>query len=316
MKALVQRHQTRWRSLQLLISADCLWSSLISATPCRWDNLHTLNLSTYSLDINDKKRSEALDALEKMTSLRCLRVSSYRSYNYQHTRHLGPIELGELRLTLDHLSLPNSNLLVSYRNLNTLVIAAYSSEPVGIAPDHHLTLPFLISFKCISYNLSLLHHFTMPSLVNLTLVVILPHEADNDTLEVFLKRCTNTLTSFTLEGAGIGLNVANTLKTLTIRPSILHLALYSWPWKAEHMEHELRDWCPKLRDLIFLKKFETDAEERDSMEGLAVCLRRREGWGMQALERLTVRRRADGDFPRELFEGVTLGRICVMVPWR
>jgi F-box-like len=316
MKAFVQRHQQRWRSLKLFINADCLWSSLITATPCRWDNLQTLKLFTYSLDINDKKRSEALDALEQMTSLRCLRVTSYDTYNYQHTRHLGPIGLVWLHLTLNHLSLPHFNLLASYRNLNTLIIVTYSSELIGVLPDHHLTLPFLISLKCIIYDLSPLRHFTTPSLVNFTLGVIFPDEADNDTLEGFLTRCTDTLTSFTLEAGGTFLNIANTLKTLAIRPGILHLALSSWPSKSEHMEDGFREWCPKLRDLILLDRFETEAEERDSMEGLATFLRRREGWGMRTLEQLTVRRRAEGKFPRELFEGVTLGRICVMVPWQ
>jgi hypothetical protein len=314
-KALIQQHQHQWRSLRLFIHSECLWEAVFSLVPSTWHSLHTLKLDTHILMyLNEERQMEILDALEKMpVRLLCLGGD----IAYDCTRRIGSIELQELHFSTHMLAPYHIDLIASYQSLKKLDIDAICGEIWNSTPAHRWTLPWLSSFTCRAHNFSLLQRLTMPSLSDLTLRVsaIAPDPVDDGIVAAFLARCTDALQSVTIGASTNGSWLHELLQALTARPSIRHLNLSTWPSTGGFVEDDGRGWCPKLQDLAISDEFKTEEEERDRMEGLAAFLERRKEGGMQALERLTLRKRANSMFPRAIFDGVALGQLCVVVRW-
>ncbi|KAH6910908.1 hypothetical protein BKA70DRAFT_48478 [Coprinopsis sp. MPI-PUGE-AT-0042] len=323
-KALIWRYQPRWRSLSLFIESECFWSALFNPPPSNWISLRTLSLWTYDfLCVGAEKASKGYDALAKMSMLRCLSVEHHGVHG--NTRQFGPSDLPELRITVDFFSIDQARLITSFHRLTTLVLVAASGHISILSLNEHLVLPSLLSFSYHAGDVSLLCHFITPALVYLAIKLYpepeLDYHSDGEILSGFLSRCTNALQSITLDTSSEELFVAKILPAIAIRQNLKHLALDIWPSKVAFLENLHDDWFPNLRNLaISIEVSEhgarSEALELERMQGLAMFLLRWTERGREALELLTIHKRSEViSFPYDLFEGIALGRLSVMVPW-
>ncbi|KAH6886642.1 hypothetical protein BKA70DRAFT_1573837 [Coprinopsis sp. MPI-PUGE-AT-0042] len=319
MEALILRHQSRWRWLSLFIEPQCFWRTLFNPPPSNWTNLSTLALWTFDFSGPNKERAAlGFNMLERFTSLRSLSLEVHHGYGFK--RRFGPINLGEIRITLeDHFGIQEIRLISAYSNLTNIVLIAPANCEWNLSPHDNLTLPSLSTFVFDTFDLSLLDHLVTPSLVNLDIHLHwdVPWP-QSGFLHGFLARCTTTLRSVTLNSDREDSFIAKILPSLSLRPTLSHLTLDIWPSHVDTKpipEEVEKDWCPQLRCLT-VSIGSSDMVELERMKGLAAFLLRRGAFGLPELERLTVHRTHRAvEFPYEIFENVRQGELCVLVPW-
>ncbi|KAH6886671.1 hypothetical protein BKA70DRAFT_1464608, partial [Coprinopsis sp. MPI-PUGE-AT-0042] len=301
LKALIQRHQPRWKFLSLCVSPDCFWDALFEPPLHDWINLHTVGLWSYDfMAVGAERASKGFDALEKMPSLRCLVVEDHDVF--ENTRRFGPVDLAELCFTVDSFNINPANLICGYRSLTKLTIIIPSRHTIHLSSADHLALPSLLSFTCDTHGLKLFHHLTTPALSNLEIQLrceTVPHE--DEFLRGFLARCTRALRSITLNSCGDDLFIGKVLPSLSNRPTLSHLTLDMWPSSVDTDKHaEGKDYFPGLRDLTVSIGISDD--DLAQMKALAAFLVYREDFGLPTLERLDVHRRFGAiAFPYEMF---------------
>jgi F-box-like len=312
-KALIVRHQARWRYLSLYINTHDFWDVICTPLPSYWVNLHCLSIWTYDMMYMEAEGQQGLDTLADITSLRRL-VVNHMDY-YQHTRRIGPINLPELDIFLDSFSIHEANLISAYSNLSKLSLVSSEHCYYESSPDYSLALPLLASFSFDTYDLFLLDILMVPSLIELNIVEHHETHQPHAPLTAFIKRCTNQLETFTLSGGSKGI-VAECLPSLLNQPRITHLAVDKWPSLLEIELAEItgKDWCPILRDLTVLSSRD-NLDDEQGINSLAVFLTRRQGLGLPSLERLTIHRGSEAaPFPYESFADIKLRELRVLVP--
>jgi F-box-like len=324
MKALLWRYKSRWMVLSLSIDSECFWEALFDVPPSDWTQLHTLTLWTCDIQrVDQQARVEGLERLKKITTIRRILVRDHDGYPYRG--QFGPSELGELHITLQGLWDTQTRLISTYTHLTKLAL----SSPHGfrcrssLSRHEHVTLPSLFSFSFDAYNLSFLHHFTMPALVSLD-VRLTPGAADQKDasfLSAFLSRCTDALESINLDTQSQETFVAEILPQLGSRRNLAQLSFDIWPSKRVIAQDLEEAWFPHLR-VLSVTIGSSDRTPRpvffelERMKELGEWLSRWKKAGRAPLERLTVHKRSeDIHFPYEQFEDAPLAHLCVMVPW-
>jgi hypothetical protein len=260
--------------------------------------------------------SQVSNILGNITSLQRLCIEDY--FDYEYTLALGPTFLSELYITLQGFYIDQARLISSYCQLTKLVLSSPSVN-TRRSFDEHFILHSLLFLS--SDDLSILQHFTTPSLAELDIQPSLYNTDDEDMecngiLLEFLERCTSGVQSFTLDSDVGDAFVAYTLPLLFVQPTLQQLSIPLWPLG---MESKLlsgsreRPWCPNLRDMTVSMQ-EDDEGGPQQMEELARFLQSREEMDVKRIERLTVHKPSDmGDFPYETFRDVPVDKLCVMV---
>ncbi|KAH6886639.1 hypothetical protein BKA70DRAFT_1334707 [Coprinopsis sp. MPI-PUGE-AT-0042] len=318
--SLIQRHQTRWIYLWLDVDTTCFWEIILSAPSTEWTNLHTLRLWAFDGGILcPESTSRAFNTLQDMQSLKSLLLRD--EYGHRYTRSFGPTDLRQLEIIFNrYFGSSHVKLLSGYSSLRTLILNATMVRELGpMSSKDHCTLPTLSSLICMDNapTFFMLKHFTTPALVALEIEFPLRHggEAEGEVLQEFLARCTSALKSITIDGYLTVPSVANLLPILSTQPSITHLTLSGWPpiSVTPFSQNVDQDWCPNLQVLTVGSRYK-DEFELEQMTDLATFLRRRENLGLTELQELIIRRIPRAiDFPYGVFEGIRLGRICVIL---
>jgi F-box-like len=322
LKSLLQRYQSRWRRLSIDMRDESFLDVIADLPSSEWLSLDTLSLWRLDLQAHGADEdSQALDALDRITSLRRLHLES-PTY-HAHSRRYGPIHLAELQITIgEAFSANHSSLISSYASLSQLTLVVDRRSGGDPAPGAHLLLPSLLVFAYHGPDLVPLQYFTAPALVDLTVDLTGRRigsermEGERESFKGFLTRCTDSLKSLTLRESTSPSFIAHAIPLLSIRPSIERVTVGEWPNHTENknFEEEERHWCPGLRQLSVL--IDGTAESQlNRLEGLAALLKRREACGLPKLETLIIRRKdQDGEFPHDLFEDVGVGKVSVLVP--
>lgn len=318
--SLIRRHQHRWTFLSLLVEPECFWDVLLRHPSQDWTSLHTLKLWTCDFAVVDEKKElEGLEELGKISSLRCLIVDDVEEHTFK--KRYGPMTLEELHLDVEHFGISQGHLISSYPNLTQLVLVDTSVHGAKfLTPQDHFHWPTLTSFVFEVYNLNLLAHFTTPRLAQLAIRLHRFNAIFNyqGIVSGFLTRCTSTLRSITVDSRSDGKLVAQFLPLFSSQRHVTHLSLDLWPsiQEADNITQDSeREWFPDLRHLTVSMPSGTMAALKRT-ECLAAFLRRREEFGLEELEILTVRRCIGAaSFPYKFFEKVRVGKLCVTVPW-
>ncbi|KAH6886716.1 hypothetical protein BKA70DRAFT_1573887 [Coprinopsis sp. MPI-PUGE-AT-0042] len=299
MKNLIQRYQPRWKRLSLFIEPESFWDVFFDHPPSGWVNLHTLSLFVCDfIEVGAERAVQGVDALENMTSLQCLLLQDHAAHEFE--RRYGPIDLPELHISLDGFTIDQVLLISAYQRLTKLVLVAPPRFLLELSLDNHITLPSLSSLSYNTYDLSLLEYFTTPALAeSLYSASLRPR---------FICRDNTPLIPFA---------VYLILPSLSERPDLNQITFDIWPFPNE-LSRFRKDshpcWCPHLRELTVSIR-SREAIELERVADLAAFLKRREELGLTPLESLTVHRCSGAvEFPYELFQDVSLGKLCVMVP--
>ncbi|KAH6886664.1 hypothetical protein BKA70DRAFT_1334773 [Coprinopsis sp. MPI-PUGE-AT-0042] len=317
MQNLVRRHQARWRRLSLFIEPECFWYVFFVHPPSAWISLHTLSLYAYDfVQVGADRATRGLDALEGMPSLQRLVLEDNDAYEFE--RQYGPIHLPELDITLHAFGFDQARLITAYSRLTKLVLVAPPRFDPELSLDHHITLPFLLSFSYETHDLSLLDRFSTPSLNELDIQLSCDLKLHEDmVLSSFLLRCTSALRAFNLDSHLHWAFTARILPSLSERQGLTRITFDIWPFpnsRSRFQKDIYPCWCPHLRELtISIRSREVAESQR--IADLATFLKHREELGLLPLESLTVRRSSGAaEFPYELFQDVRVGRLRVMIP--
>ncbi|KAH6886656.1 hypothetical protein BKA70DRAFT_97651 [Coprinopsis sp. MPI-PUGE-AT-0042] len=293
MKNLIQRYQPRWKRLSLSIEPECFWDIFFDHPPFRWVNLQTLSLCVNDFDkVGAERAAQGFDALEEITSLKCLLLEDHGFHVI--ARHCGPINLPELRITLDSFGIEQAHLVSAYPRLTKLVLLAPSVTRIELTPDHHITLPSLLSLSYETLcDLSLLEYFTTPALIELDIQLNRePNPYSDIILDLFFSRCTSALKAFTLNSESQGAFITQIIPSLSQWLDLTQITFDLWPFPDKLSPFQKDSdpcWCPDLRELTVSIR-SRGAIELERMADLAMFLKRREELGSVMLEVLTAHR--------------------------
>lgn len=317
MESLLQRHQHRWRSLSIVVKGFRFMDTFSNLPSSNWINLDTLRLfrDDFRLDPEQDSNALTLDALEKITSLRCLVVRNLGEN--EPTKRCAHTNVNNLQLNLFDVTdfgIRHENLINFYPNLTKLQL---NCSFLKVSPGIQLFLPSLTDFAYHGGDLTFLDHLTTPALHYLEILVWLTFRGYGEHfLGRFLTRCTASLTSLTLKNHAQGSFIAQALPLLSTRPSLTKLTLNSRSLGSDaklFAEDVEKDWCPNLRELTISIKWDGSAQ-MDLLKALATFLKRREYYELPQLDILTISRRHKSiEFPHDLFKDVRLGKLHVMV---
>ncbi|KAH6887309.1 hypothetical protein BKA70DRAFT_1573377 [Coprinopsis sp. MPI-PUGE-AT-0042] len=313
----LEGYQPRWKRLSLFIEPESFWDVFFDHPPSGWVNLHTLSLFVCDfIEVGAERAVQGVDALENMTSLQCLLLQDHAAHEFE--RRYGPIDLPELHISLDGFTIDQVLLISAYQRLTKLVLVAPPRFLLELSLDNHITLPSLSSLSYNTYDLSLLEYFTTPALAELYIQLHCdPDSYAEIILPSFLSRCTRALRAFTLDSHSQGAFIASILPSLSERPDLNQITFDTWPFPNELSRFQKDShpcWCPHLRELTVSIR-SREAIELERVADLAAFLKRREELGLVALESLIVHRCSGAvEFPYELFQDVSIGKLRVMVP--
>ncbi|KAH6886682.1 hypothetical protein BKA70DRAFT_1334811 [Coprinopsis sp. MPI-PUGE-AT-0042] len=300
---LVLRYQSRWRSLFICGIGRCFWDIFHKAPRGGWVNLRELAVWTFRL--LDNAGGNGIEVLNRILPL-------------QST----PLQVVDLTIAAVMLidATHILNFISRYTHLRTFALDIPQAHILPSTSSISIMLHRLELLTLTGPNFTILRHLNTPALCDFRVDLFPEHQrAPDPNLHTFLTRC-RKVRSVDLRGHGE--HTAWMLPTLCAQPTITRLTIQPWPdVEYENEGRQNASWwdtrCPNLRELnLVVESTKSIREDEKEMKLLSRFLRRRNQLGRRRLDRLVFKNSYGAtDLPYEMFEGLGVGKLCVMVSW-
>ncbi|KAH6886702.1 hypothetical protein BKA70DRAFT_1444199 [Coprinopsis sp. MPI-PUGE-AT-0042] len=303
---LVLRYQSRWRSLFICGIGRCFWDIFHKAPRGGWVNLRELAVWTFRL--LDNAGGNGIEVLN-------------------HILPLQSTPLQVVDLTIAAVMLIDAthilNLISRYTHPRTIALDIPQAHILPSSSLISIMLHYLELLTLTGPNFTIQCHLNTPALSDFRVHFFPEHQRVPDpNLHTFLTRCRKVRS---VDLCGHGEHAAWMLPTVCAQPTITRLTIQPWPDVGyENEDQNNASWwdtrCPNLQELNVVvkwtKSIREDEKEMKLLMSLVSFLRRRNQLGRRRLDRLVFKNSYDAtDFPHEMFGGLGIGKLCVMVSW-